>query len=121
MNMKKTFVLWLAAFSLMAGIATVGYAQNTTVTLNSNSASTTGDHRASEATVLAGCLEEGSGADEYALHGPRMQWWTLKSDSVSLEVFLNKEVRVVIVRPPENDGTLTVTDLTVVSGICTSW
>lgn len=120
MNMKKTFALCLLGFSLMAGMATVGYAQNTR-TPKTYSASTTGDQRTPEATVLAGCLEKGSGADEYALHGPRMQWWELQSDSVDLDVFLNKDVKVTVVRSPANDGTLTVTDLTVVSSSCKSW
>ena len=71
-------------------------------------------------TVLAGCLGRGSGADEYALRGPRVQWWELKSDSVNLGVYLNEEVRVAAVKSPENDGTLTVTDLVVVSPSCMS-
>ncbi len=48
MNMKKTFALWLLAASLMVGIATVGYAQNTTTTTTPylGSAPATGDQRA---------------------------------------------------------------------------
>jgi len=120
MNMKKTFALWLLAASLMVGIATVGYAQNTTTTPYLGSAPATGDQRAPEATVLAGCLGRGSGADEYALLGPRVQWWELKSDSVDLGLFLDEEVRVTVVKSPENDGTVTVTDLVVVSPSCVS-
>src|SRR5271157_5912178 len=120
MNMKKTLALWLLAASLVAGIATAGYAQNKTTTLDGNSAPATADQRATDATVLAGCLGRGSGADQYALRGPRVQWWELKSDSVNLRVFLDEEVRVAVVKSPENGGTLTVTDLAIVSPSCTS-
>jgi hypothetical protein len=120
MNMKKTFALWLLAASLMVGIATVGYAQNTTTTPNGNIASATGGQRGPEMTVLAGCLERGSGADEYALFGQMVQWWELKSDGVDLGVFLDKEVMVAVVKSPKNDGTLTVTNLAVVSPSCVS-
>ena len=120
MNMKKTFALWLLAASLMVGIATVGYAQNTTTTSNGNIASATGDQRGPKVIVLAGCLERGSGADEYTLFGQMVQWWELKSYSVDLGVYLDKEVRVAVVKSPENDGTLTVTDLVVVSTNCVS-
>ncbi|MGC2108709.1 MAG: hypothetical protein WA655_04285 [Candidatus Korobacteraceae bacterium] len=119
--MKRTFALWLLAASLIVGVATMGYAQNTTTIPYGNRVPATADQIYPKPTMLAGCLEDGSGADEYTLHGPRMQWWQVKSDSVNLEVFLNKEVRVAIVTSPENDGTLTVTDLTVVSGSCKSW
>jgi len=120
MNMKKTFASWLLAASLMVGIATVGYAQNTTTTPHGNSAPATADQIGPKPTVLAGCLERGSGADQYALFGQRVQWWELKSDSVNLGFFLNEEVRVAVAKSPENDGTLTVTDLVVVSPSCVS-
>lgn len=117
MNMKKTFALWLLAAGLVAGIPTAGYTQNKTTTPY---VPATADQRAPYATVLAGCLGRGSGADEYALRGPRVQWWELKSDSVNLGVYLNEEVRVAAMKSPENDGTLTVTDLVVVSPSCMS-
>ena len=120
MNMKKTFALWLLAASLMIGIATVGYAQDTTTTPYGNSPFATDDQRGPKLTVLAGCLERGSGADEYALRGPRMQWWELKSDSVDLGIFRDEEVRVTAVKSPDNDGTLTVTDVFLVSTSCVS-
>ena len=121
MNTKKTFALWLLAASLGAGVATVGYAQSTATIPYVNSAPATADQIGSKPTVLAGCLERGSGADEYALLGQRTHWWELKSDSVNLEVFLNQEVSVTVVKSPEDDGTLTVTDLVRVSGGCKSW
>jgi hypothetical protein len=121
MNMKKTFALWLLAAGLVAGIATVGYAQNTTTTPYVNSAPATADQICPKPTVLAaGCLRRGPGAYHYALRGPRLQRWELTSDSVDLEVFLDEEVRVAVVKSPENDGTLTVTDLVVVSPSCVS-
>ena len=120
MNMKKTFALWLLEASLVAGIAIAGCAQNTTTTPSGNSGPATADQRAPEVTWLAGCLERGPGADQYALHGPRLQWWELKSDSVNLRAFLDTEVRVAVVKSTENDGTLTVTDLILVSPSCAS-
>ncbi len=72
---------------------------------NGNTASATGDQRAPEVTVLAGCLGRGSGAYEYALFGQMVQWWELKSDSANLGFYLDKEVRVGAVKSPENDGT----------------
>jgi hypothetical protein len=118
MNMKKKSALWLLAASLVAGIATAGYAQNTTTTPNGYSVSSTVDQRFLNPTVLAGCLRRGSGADEYTLYGARMQWWELKSDSVNLGLFVDLEVRVTVVESPENDGTLTATNLAVVMGSC---
>ena len=85
---------------------------------NGNSALATADQRDPKPTVLAGCLERGSGADEYALRGPRLHWWELKSDRVDLNLFLDEEVRLTVVKSPENDATLTVTDLTLVSSSC---
>ena len=121
MNTKKTFALWLLAASLGAGIATVGYAQNTTTIPYGSSAPAMVDQIGLKPTVLAGCLERGAGAYEYALRGPRLHSWELKSDSVNLEVFLNEEVSVTVVKSPDDDGTLTVTDLVRVSGGCSSW
>ena len=45
MNLKKTLALGLLAAGLVAGIATVGYAQNTTTTPNGNIAPATADQR----------------------------------------------------------------------------
>ena len=120
MNMKKTFALWLLEASLVAGIAIAGCAQNTMTTPNGNSGPATAGQRAPEVTWLAGCLERGPGADQYALHGSRLQWWELKSDSVHLRAFLDTEVRVAVVKSTENDGTLTVTDLILASPSCAS-
>ena len=121
MNMKKTFALWLLEASLVAGIAIAGCAQNTMTTPNGNRGPATADQRAPEVTWLAGCLERGPAADRYALHGPKSQWWELKSDSVNLRAFVGTEVRVAaVVKSTENDGTLTVTDLILASPSCAS-
>jgi len=121
MNMKKTFALWLLEASLVAGIAIAGCAQNTLTTPNGNSGPATADQRAPDVTWLAGCLERGSAADQYALHGPRSQLWApLKSDSFNLRAFLDTEVRVAVMKSTENDGTLTVTDLILLSLSCAS-
>ena len=121
MNMKKTFALWLLAASLMASIAIAGCAQNTMTTPTGNSGPATADQPAPEVTVLAGCLGPGPGVDQYTLHGSRLQWWELKSDSVNLRVYRDEEVRVAVTKSTANDGTLTVTDLAVVSPSCASW
>ena len=120
MNMKKTFALWLLGAGLVAGIATVGHAQNTTTTPYGNSAPATADQIGPKPTVLAGCLERGPGADQYALHGPSLRRWEFKSDSVNLRAFLDTEVRVTVVKSTQNDGILTVTDLIPVSLSCAS-
>jgi hypothetical protein len=120
MNMKKTFALWLLEASLVAGIAIAGCAQNTMTTPNGNGGPATAGQRAQEVTWLAGCLERGPGADQYALHGPRLQWWELRSDSVNLRAFVGTEVRVAVVKSTESDGTVTVTDLILASPSCAS-
>jgi hypothetical protein len=120
MNMKKTFALWLLEASLVAGVAIGGCAQNTMTTPNGNAGPATAGQRAPEVTWLAGCLERGPGADQYALHGPRLQWWDLESDSINLRAFVDTEVRVAVVKSTENDGTLTVTDLILSSPSCAS-
>lgn len=119
-NIKKTFALWLLEASLVAGTAITGCAQNTTTILKGNSGPARADQRAPEVTWLAGCLERGPGADQYALHGPGLQWWALKSDRFNLRAFLDTEVRVAVVKSTENDGTLTVTDLILLSLSCAS-
>ena len=110
----------MAACGRACCIATVGYAQNTTTTPYGNSAPATTDQIGPKPTVLAGCLERGPGADQYALRGPSLQWWEFKSDSVNLRAFLDTEVRVTVVKSTQNDGTLTVTDLILVSLSCAS-
>ena len=121
MNMKKTFALWLLEASLVAGIAIAGFAQNPMTTPNGNSGPATADQRAPKVTWLAGCLERGPGADQYTLHGPRFAMvGPLKSDSFHLQAFLDTEVRVAVVKSTESDGTLTVTDLILMSPSCAS-
>jgi hypothetical protein len=119
--MKKTFALWLLAASLVTDIATAAYAQNTTTTTttpNGYSVPATADQRFLNPTVLAGCLRTGPGVDEYTLYGPRLQWWELKSDSVNLGLFVDLEVRVTVVKSPDDNSILTVTNLVVVMGSC---
>ncbi len=120
MNISKTFALWLLAAGLIVTSAQIGHAQNTNTAQSENTVAATADQGA-KAVVLPGCLEQGSGADEYALFGPSVQWWELKSDSVDLAFFLNEEIKVNAVRSPSGDGTLVVTDLTLVSPSCLSW
>ena len=116
--MKKTFALRLLAASLVANIATAGYTQNTTTTTHGYSVAATADQRFLNPTVLAGCLRRGPGAYEYTLYGPKLQWWELKSDSVNLGLFVDSEVRVTVVKSPDDNGILTVTDLAVVMSSC---
>ena len=120
MNMKKTFALWLLAASLVAGMGIAGFAQNTMTTPSSNTGPATADQRAPKVTWLAGCLERGPGADQYTLHGPRLQSWELKSGSFNLPAFLDTEVRLAVVKSTESDDTLTVTDLILMSPSCAS-
>ena len=62
-------------------------------TPNGNSGPATVDQRAPKVTWVAGCLERGTGADQYALHGPKSQWWApLKSNSFNLQAFLDTDV-----------------------------
>ena len=121
MNMKNTFALWLLAASLVAGIAITGCAQNPMTAPNGNGGPATADQRAPKVTWVAGCLERGTAADQYALRGPSSQWWApLKSDSFNLQAFLDTDVRVAVVKSAENDGTLTVTDLILLRLSCPS-
>ena len=120
MNRKKTFALRLLQATLVAGIAIAACAQNTITTPNGNSGPATAGQRAPEVTWLPGCLERGPGADQYALHGPRLQWWELRSHSVNLRAFVGTEVRVAVVKSTESDGSLPVTDLILASPSCES-
>ena len=120
MNMKKTFAFWLLEATLVVGFAIAGCAQNTMTTPNGNSGPATAGQRAPEVTWLAGCLERDPAADHYALHGPKSQWWELKSDRVNLRAFVDTEVRVAVVKSTESDGILPVTDLILASPSCES-
>ena len=120
MNMKKTFALWLLGATLVAGIAMAGFAQNKMTTPNGNTGAATADQRAPKVTWLAGCLERGPGADQYTLHGTRLQRLDPKSDRFHLAAFLDTEVRVAVVKSTESDDTLSVTDLILMSPTCAS-
>ena len=120
MNMKKTFALWLLGASLVGGIAMAGFAQNTMTTPNGDTGAATVDQRAPKVTWLAGCLERGPGADQYTLHGTRLQRLDPKSDRFHLTTFLDTEVMMAVVESTESDDTLTVTDLILMSPSCAS-
>lgn len=118
--MKKIFSTGLLAVGLLVSTANFGNAQDMTAVQSDNNAFTTTDQVSSK-VALAGCLERGSGAGEYRLFGPTLHSWELKSDSVDLALYLNEEVKVSAVKSPSDDGTLTVTELTLVSSSCGSW
>jgi hypothetical protein len=119
--MKKIFSIGLLAVGLLVSTAKMTNALNTVVAQSDNGASTTGDQASSKVVVLAGCLRRGSGSGEYTLIGPALHWWELKSVSVNLALYIDEEVKVSAVKSPSDDGTLTVTELTLVSTSCGSW
>lgn len=119
-NMKKAFALWLLAAGLVAGAAGMGHAQEMATQGDNSGLGTVGQDN-SKVVVLAGCLERGSGAGEYALLGQNLHWWELRSDSVNLNVYLNREIRITAFESPSDDGTLTVIDLTMVATSCSQW
>jgi hypothetical protein len=118
--MKKVFLAGLLAAGLLVGASKPGNAQNTPGFRSDNNSPSTADQGSSQVVVLAGCLERGPGAGEYSLFGQGLHWWQLKSDSVNLALFLNLEVEVSALKSPSDDGTFTVTDLTLVSTSCAS-
>ncbi len=118
--MKKIFSIGLLAIGLLVSTANMTNAQNTAV-VQSDSGPTTPDQGSAKVVVLAGCLRRGPGSGEYTLIGPSLHWWELKSDSVNLRFYVDEEIKVSAVKSPSDDGTLTVTELTLVSTSCGSW
>lgn len=68
---------------------------------------------------LYGCLERGSGAEEYSLKGQGANWWELKSTSIDLGAYLDQTVMIAALPTPNPDGTLNVTALAMVQNSCT--
>ena len=128
--MKKRFLLSLFAAGLLMSAAEMANAQYAQTTQSSTTAvATTGDNGASAAgqsssnlITLAGCLEQGAGADEYTLlSNPTINWWEVKSDSVDLAAHLDQAVTIIAVKSPSGNGPLTVLDLAMVSDSCTRY
>ncbi len=118
--MKKIFSIGVLAIGLLVSTAKMTNAQNTALVQSDNGGSTTVDQIA-KVVVLAGCLRRGPSPGEYTLIGPSLHWWELKSDSVNLGFYVDEEIKVNAVKSPSDDGTLTVTELTLVSTSCGSW
>jgi hypothetical protein len=119
--MKKIFSIGLLAVGLLVSSAKMTNALNPVLAQSDNGAFTTVDQGSSKPIVLSGCLRRGSGSGEYTLIGPALHWWELKSVSVNLALYIDEEVKVSAVKSPSDDGTLTVTELTLVSTSCGSW
>src|SRR5271167_3171889 len=104
--MKKLFLTGLLAAGLLVSTAKMANAQNTTAAQGDNNAPTTADQGSPKIVVLAGCLERGSGADEYTLLCPTLHWWELKSESVDLGAHLYQMVTVTAVKAGDDEGVL---------------
>jgi hypothetical protein len=120
--MTKTFALLTLVAAIMLGAASAK-AQNLTAAQPATAQPSTPapDQSGSNLVTLAGCLERGSGADEFALHGQTADSWELKSDSVPLMYFIEEEVIVTATKPQTPEGTYTVTALRIVTPTCSSW
>ena len=117
--MKKAFILWLLAAGLLVGASGMGNAQTPAIqNININTGAATTSQDNSNVVVLSGCLERGPGAGEYRLFGKNLHSWVLKSDNIYLEGFLAEEVKVAALETPNQDGTLTVIDLLVLTSSC---
>ena len=94
-------------------------ATNPEITTNSTGETSTAGQGDSNVIKLSGCLRRGSSADEYSLRGQTANSWELKSSSVDLSTHLEQVVEVTAVKSPDNDGTLIVTGLKMISNSCT--
>jgi hypothetical protein len=120
--MKKVNFFWLVAVGLLVvatGAATAQDAHQNPGTSQSNPDNS--DQHGSAVIQLAGCLERGDGAGEYALFGPTAESWELKSESVDLSAHLYQIVVVTAVKSGDSDAALTVLDLKMDSSSCGSW
>lgn len=117
--MKKTFLTGLLAAGLLVGATEIVQAQDTMT--QQDITATTAAQGSSKVVTLTGCLDRGPGGGEYTLFGPNLNRWVLLSDSVDLNLYVNKEVEVAAVKSPGNDGDLTVTQVKVMIHSCTSW
>jgi hypothetical protein len=128
--MKK--ILWALAAGLLMCTLGIAKPQNTAMiqltaasgaaTVNDHNDAATADATAADQTglkvrILTGCLYKTS-ANEYTLRGEFPNSWQLQSNSAHLARYVNEEVRVIVFNKPENDGTLIVYDLWMVSADC---
>lgn len=119
--MKKLLLVWVLATGSLVSISMLAHAENkASVQPNSNSELTTSPADA-RTVVLSGCLDRGSGADEFSLHGASANSWELKSDSINLGSYLNQTVTVLAVESGDAFGTLNVIDLRVSFNSCDLW
>ena len=116
--MKKTFLTGLLAAGLLVGATEIMHAQDTMTQQDITATAAQGN---SKVVTLTGCLDRGPGGGEYTLFGPNLNRWVLLSDSVDLNLYVDKEIEVVAVKSPGNDGDLTVTQVRVMIHSCTSW
>lgn len=144
--MKTTPILWLLAAGLLVSAAANAKAQNsgntataaqrpgdsaptawqssdnavpiTTPVDSANAANTPGQGKV---VRLFGCVERGSGPNEYALMGDGANWWELKSNSIDLSAYLDQTVMIAASPSPNPGGSLNVVALAMVHGSCTNW
>jgi hypothetical protein len=139
--MKILLASWLVAGGLFLSVAGVAQAQDSTSTQPGSTATSaqndyntpTDDSYNAAAPdtsnpnvrTLSGCLQQGAGANEFALFGSNANSWELVSNSVDLAAHVGQAVEIAFVNQSNSssDGSrqpLIVTDLVMVSSSC-SW
>ena len=124
--MSKTLLLCLFALGLLLSTASAAHAQYATTPQQGTTAFTPDNQTAPNATqgqnsnvvTLSGCLGRGAGADEYTLYGQTANSWELRSNSVDLVDHLGQDVTITAIKPANNQGSLIVTSISMVSDAC---
>ena len=98
-----------------------GTTSETATTINPRTGAGAGHPGEGGFVRLFGCLERGSGANEYSLMGQGANWWELKSTSIDLGAYLDQTVMIAALPTPNPDGTLNVAALAMVQNSCASW
>ena len=115
--MKKLFQVLPLAAAMVIILSATGRPQDLDPTLQTIEPSPRSSDKETRIVALAGCLERGSGAEEYSLRSG-VDLWELKSTSVNLAGHLDQMVVVTAVATNDRYGTLYVINLKIDSPSC---
>jgi len=115
--MKKLFQLLPLAAAMVISLSATGLTQDVDRTSQTIDPSPRSSDTEARIVALAGCLERGSGAEEYSLRSG-VDLWELKSTSVNLAGHLDQMVVVTAISTNDPYGTLNVINLKTDSPSC---
>jgi hypothetical protein len=118
--MKNLLRFLVLTAGIVVSLSVNGVTQDMTRTWQNSDPPQSSSATQAKIVVLTGCLERGSGAEEYSLRAGA-NLWELKSTSVNLGGHLDQMVVVTAVKDNDPYGVLNVIALAMDSNSCNSW